>query len=448
MNQRTSFFQATATFKAGTSQPSDYLARCLSELEQREPTLKAFVNRASPTKLTEAARQADARWAQARPLSPVDGMPIGIKDIIETADMPTEQGTLRWQGWRTDRDAAAVQALREAGALIVGKTTTTEYATMHPFHVTTNPHDAHRTPGGSSSGSAAAVGAGVLPAALGTQVVASTLRPASFCGCVGFKPSVGALNRAGSYDHLSQSCTGLLAASPEDAWIVAAAIVERVGGDPGFEGMAGPSLPPAVRKPARLALLQTGGWERTTAGARQALDTARRRLNALGVDVIGRDDDPDIEHFERATSDALALTFEMFNWEYRWPLGSYYKEQPNQLSEVLRDTYAQGAQMTLDDYRAALARRRAIRQRAVWVGARYDAFVLLGATGAAPIGLETTGDPAVTVIGSLLGGPAISLPLLADDGMPLGLQLIGRMNDDADLMAVARWVWEAFPVEA
>jgi len=153
-------------------------------------------------------------------------MPLGIKDIIETADMPTENGSPLFVGWRSERDAASVAALREAGAVIVGKTVTTEFAATEP-RGTRNPHDLRRTPGGSSSGSAAAVAAGMLSAALGTQVIGSTIRPASYCGCIGFKASVGALNRGGSHDGLSQSATGVLAVTLQDAWQVAYEIVVR-----------------------------------------------------------------------------------------------------------------------------------------------------------------------------------------------------------------------------
>ena len=441
MNELTSFLAVAKTFETGSSSPSQYLERCLAELDRREPVLKAVVTRADLSAMKAAAAACDARWKAGAPLSPIDGLPIGIKDIIETADMPTGQGSPYWHGTETRRDAASVQALREAGALIVAKTTTTEYATSEPFHQTTNPHDTGRTPGGSSSGSAALVGAGVLPAALGTQVVASTLRPASFCGCVGFKPTVGALNRTGSYDHLSQSCTGLLAATPGDAWVIASAISERVGGDPGFPGLIGPVMPPAARKPARLALIETGGWEKTTPGARSAMAGARKRLEGLGIEIADRTKDPDIEAFERAVADALKLTFDIYDWEFRWPLRSFARGDPKMLGDQLRQRQGECAGMTVDVYRANIARRSAVRQRAAWVLQRYDAFVLLSATGAAPKGLTWTGDPAVTVAGSLLGGPAISLPLLKDEGLPLGLQLIGRMEGDADLLGVAQWVW-------
>ncbi len=441
MAELKSFLAEALEFEAGLSSPSKFLDACLARLTAVEPTLKAFVHVADLKAARNAAAASDERWKAGKPLSPIDGMPIVIKDIIETRDMPTGQGSPFWAGTHTQRDAASVQALREAGAIILGKTTTTEYATSEPFHETTNPHDAKRTPGGSSSGSAAAVGAGIVPVGLGTQVVASTLRPASFCGCVGFKPSVGALNRSGSFDHLSQSCTGLLAATPGDAWVVASAISERVGGDPGFPGLIGPILPPAARKPGRLALVETGGWAKTTPGARAAFAEKRRQLEALGIEIADRHSDPDIEAFEQAIADALTLTFDIYDWEYRWPLRSFALGDPRMLGPQLRARQAECGTMTIDVYRTNIARRAAIRQRAAWLLQRYDAFLSLSATGAAPIGLGWTGDPAVTVAGSLLGGPAMSLPLMTDEGMPLGLQLLGGIEKDADLFAVAEWVW-------
>ena len=235
------FFSTAANFAVSSDTPREFLERCLARLEAFEPGVGAFVCH-DIAAARAAADRSSARWRDGRPLSLIDGMPLGIKDIIETADMPTEQGSPLFVGWRTGRDAASVVALREAGAVILGKVVTTEFAATEP-RGTRNPWDSERTPGGSSSGSAAAVACGMVPAALGTQVVGSILRPASFCGCVGFKPSVGGINRGGSYDYFSQSC-GVLAASLEDAWLVAVNIAARAGGDPGYPGLQGPSEPP------------------------------------------------------------------------------------------------------------------------------------------------------------------------------------------------------------
>ena len=192
------YLSATARFASGADTPRDFLERCLADVAALEPKIGAFVN-LNLEAARAAADQSSARWRASRPHSKIDGMPIGIKDIIETADMPTENGSPLFAGFRSERDGASVAALREAGAVIVGKTVTTEFASTEP-RGTRNPHDLRRTPGGSSSGSAAGVAAGMVSTALGTQVIGSTIRPASYCGCVGFKVSVGALagpNRPG-----------------------------------------------------------------------------------------------------------------------------------------------------------------------------------------------------------------------------------------------------------
>src|SRR5947209_10190479 len=266
------YLAATARFAAGADTPRDFLERCLADLAALEPKIGAFVH-LNLDGARVAADRSVARWRAGRPLSPIDGIPLGIKDIIETADMPTEQGSPLFVGCRTGRDGASVAALREAGAVILGKVVTTEFAATEP-RGTRNPWDRERTPGGSSSGSAAAVACGMVPAALGTQVVGSILRPASFCGCVGFKPSVGRINRGGSYDYFSQSCTGVLAASLEDAWLVAVNISARSGGDPGYPGLRGPSEPPPPQRPRALAFLRTSGWDEAVPEARATFETA------------------------------------------------------------------------------------------------------------------------------------------------------------------------------
>src|SRR2546429_8229155 len=275
---------ATARFASGADTPRDFLERCLAEIAALDRKIGAFVN-LTLEGARAAADQSTARWRAGEPRSPIDGMPIGIKDIIETADMPTENGSPLFAGFRSERDAASVAALREAGAVIVGKAVTTEFASTEP-RGTRNPHDLRRTPGGSSSGSAAAVVAGMVSAALGTQVIGSTIRPASYCGCVGFKVSVGALNRGGSYDGLSQSVTGVLAMTLEDAWQVACEIASRAGGDPGYPGLFGPPSAPAPRKPRRLAFLETAGWGAASPGARAALADAPGRPKASGIDLL------------------------------------------------------------------------------------------------------------------------------------------------------------------
>ena len=249
---------------AAKTRPANFSSAASQTLEAWEPKIGAFVT-LNLAAARAAADRSTERWRAGKPLSPIDGMPIGIKDIIETIDMPTENGSPLFAGHRSDRDAASVAALREAGALILGKTVTTEFAWMQP-RATKNPWDLTRTPGGSSSGSAAAVAVGAISVGIGTQVFGSIVRPASFCGCFGFKPTVGAINRGGSHDALSQSTHGPIAASLPEAWQVAYEISRRAGGDPGFPGLYGPPTCPIPAKPRRLAILETDGWAVATSG--------------------------------------------------------------------------------------------------------------------------------------------------------------------------------------
>ena len=433
----TSYTDLAPAFASGRRSPLDLLEEKLAAIAAREPVVKAFVRLTPAEELRAAARASAARWQAGRPLSPLDGATVAVKDIIETRDLATGQGSPLWEGFESRRDGASVQALRAAGLLVIGKATTTEFAATAVFHETTNPHDPRRTPGGSSSGSAAAVAAGMADLALGSQVVGSTLRPASFCGCVGFKPTVGALNRGGSYDYLSQSCTGILAGSLADAWAAARAIADRVGGDPGALPLAGPAEVPAPRLPRRLAVLRGAAWEALGPGARMAFQAAAAALTGAGIELRSSGDWPALAALEAGLAEARALTMAINAWESLWPLGGYGEAERARLSETARGRLAQGEAMTAAEYAAALARRAALRAEQAALMAECDGIVTLSALGAAPVGLASTGDPALVVPASLLGAPAVSLPVLSDAGLPLGLQLVGAAGGDAALFALA-----------
>jgi Asp-tRNA(Asn)/Glu-tRNA(Gln) amidotransferase A subunit family amidase len=432
------FLAIAAQFAAGSDTPRAYLERCLDALAAWEPKIGAFVH----TNLEGARAAADAsskRWRDNKPLSAIDGMPVGAKDIIETADMPTEMGSPLFEGWCSGRDSAAVAALREAGAVIFGKTVTTEFAATEP-RGTRNPWDLARTPGGSSSGSAAAVAAGLVSAALGTQVMGSIVRPASYCGCVGFKPSVGAINRGGSHDELSQSCMGVLAATLEDAWQVASEIAARTGGDPGYRGLVGPLRMPPPARPQRLVFLETAGWQVASAEAKHVIQESLALLSRTGVDIVSRSSDRLVDAVEEAIGDARALSIRINTWESRWPLNTYRNRDAGKLSRAMLARLAQAEAMSLDDYRADLDERNRVRALYESLAAQCDACVTLAAPAAAPVGLGSTGDPVFAVPFSLLGVPAISLPLLREQDLPLGLQVTGFYGKDATTSAIAGWV--------
>jgi Asp-tRNA(Asn)/Glu-tRNA(Gln) amidotransferase A subunit family amidase len=437
---RRPFRAAAAAFAAGSDTPRAYLERCLETVAALEPKIGAFVH-LNRDGARAAADRSSARWRAGTPLSPIDGMPVGVKDIIETADMPTEMGSPIFSGYRSGRDAASVAALREAGAVILGKTVTTEFASTEP-RGTRNPWDLARTPGGSSSGSAAAVAVGMVPAALGTQVIGSIVRPASFCGVYGFKPSVGAVNRGGSFDGLSQSCHGALAASLADGWAMLREISARAGGDPGYPGLAGPRDCPEAARPRRLALLQGPGWPALSEAARAAFATAVTRLTAAGVEILTGGDVPELAAVEAALADANAISRSINAWEFRWPL-NLYRDEPA-LSQAMRNRLAQAEAMSREDFAALLAARGRIRALYEALATRCAGCVTLAATGAAPLGLGSTGNPVCAVAGSLLGVPALSLPWLEAEDMPLGLQIMGFAQQDAAAVATAAWIDRLF----
>jgi Asp-tRNA(Asn)/Glu-tRNA(Gln) amidotransferase A subunit family amidase len=326
--------------------------------------------------------------------------------------------------------------LREAGAVIVGKTVTTEFAWMQP-RATRNPWDLTRTPGGSSSGSAAAVAVGAISVGIGTQVFGSIVRPSSFCGCFGFKPTVGAINRGGSHDALSQSTHGPLAASLPEAWQVAYEIAQRVGGDPGYPGLYGPPTCPPPSKPRRLAVLETPGWAAATSGAKAAFAEALVKLKSAGVALVSRHESQTVAALEDAIHDGRELSQNIIAWESRWPLNTYRARDASMLSQAMHDLAARADAMTLDDYRRGITERQKRRAAYHALAAEFDACVTLSAPGAAPVGLASTGDAAFVIPGSMLGVPAISLPALRDEGLPLGLQLLGFADADAALFSTA-----------
>jgi Asp-tRNA(Asn)/Glu-tRNA(Gln) amidotransferase A subunit family amidase len=434
------YFPATEKFADGGDSPRAFLERCLESLDAWEPAVGAFV----AFNLEAARAAADAstkRWRDGNQLSPIDGMPVGIKDIIETADMPTQNGSPLFDGFRSERDGASVAALREAGAVIVGKTVTTEFASTEP-RGTKNPWDTTRTPGGSSSGSAAAVAMGAISCGIGTQVLGSILRPSSFCGCFGFKPTVGAINRGGSYDGLSQSTHGPIAASLPEAWRVAFEISQRAGGDPGYPGLYGHPEPPSATRPEKLAFLETDGWEIATDGARQALEDVIARLRAAGVAVTTGFQDDEILALETAIHGAKELSISINTWESRWPLNTYKARDAGKLSKHMLERSHYAETMILDNYRRDIAVRDQLRAAWQKLVIECDACITLSATGAAPVGHDWTGDPVFNAPASMLGIPAISLPVLSDEGLPLGLQLMGFAHRDAALFGVAAWVME------
>ena len=443
------FHDAVAAFREGSDTPRAYLERCLAVIEAREPVIKAFVARND-----DAARAASdastARYKAGRALSSIDGMPIGIKDLLETRDMPTQMGCEAYRGNFPQRDNAAVWALREAGAVVFGKLVTAELGGAHPGP-TTNPFDPARTPGGSSSGSAAAVAAHMMPAAIGSQVGGSVIRPAGYCGNVALKPSQGGINR-GERQTTSMSTHGIHAGCIEDMWYAAIEIVRRAGGDRGFRGICGPDAPPPARRPVRLIVVQTEGWAELDDATKTAFTNLLGRIETAGIRLVGRADSPLIEALEESISDARYVASAITAWENRWNVRNLVDEHPDRVSERTKTTLAQAESMTHEDYQMLLLRRSQAQAAHAVAAPLGDAVIALSCPGPAnpwtgdtpgkPLVPRPTGDPVFNTGSSMLFAPCVSMPLMSVMGMPVGAQVMGLPAQDAHIAGLARWLIE------
>jgi Asp-tRNA(Asn)/Glu-tRNA(Gln) amidotransferase A subunit family amidase len=435
-----SFHDAVAHFRDGTDTPRAYLERCLERIEALEPAVMAFAF-VNLERARKAADESGTRHKSNRAISVVDGMPVGIKDLIETHDMPTEFGSELFKSHQPMTDAASVRALRLGGAVLVGKTVTVCFGGGDPAR-TRNPFDTRRTPGGSSSGTAAAVAARMLPVALGTHARGSTIRPASFCGVYALKPTFGAINRQGSFsmaysmDHL-----GVFAGTLSDVWMTARYIASEAGGDPGYPGLYGEVAPPAPRKPLRLIRLDTAGWAAAEPAAKAAFETYLSRLAGRGIEIITRRDDNAVEDYEKALANMPALWTNLYRFEMHWPMLQYRERYRDKMPPRLLKGIEEGAHITRDVYRSALEERDRLRAMHAELAKRADGFITLSSPGPGPIGMDQ-GSAIFNEASSVLGAPAVNLPLLAVDHAPLGIQLLGPWHGDERLIAVSRWLAE------
>ncbi|WP_158747749.1 amidase [Acidisphaera sp. L21] len=428
-----------AAFRDGQDSPRAFLERRLETIEQADPAVRAFVL-VDANGARKAADASNARWKAGAPIGPVDGMPVAVKDMIETRDLPTQMNSPIYVGWHPNRDAAAVWALRQAGAVILGKTVTTEFAVSNSGP-TRNPYDSTRTPGGSSSGSAAAVGAGMASLALGTQTQASTIRPGGYCGAYAMKPSIDALHTGGVTPlALTQDHLGVFGASLEDMWAGARAIARHVGGNPPHLGMAGPDQAPPPARPRALARLDMQGWGETDGISRAAFDAACDRVANAGVAVADRRSHAGIAALETMLADANDYSYDILAWETKWPLSSYRDHGADMVGKRIHELLAHGAKITADTYTAALARRTALRNQVESLAGEFDGFLALCSSGPAIVHHDYTGSRSYALPWTMVAAPAFALPLLAVEELPLGLQLCGFRDRDAEACAVAGWL--------
>jgi Asp-tRNA(Asn)/Glu-tRNA(Gln) amidotransferase A subunit family amidase len=429
-----SLTDAAADIREGRITSAELVTDCLKRIDEVDDKVQAwaFLDRDHALRQAEAA---DEHRRHGRATGPLHGVPVGIKDIFDTADMPTEFGSPLWEGRTPRRDAAAVARLRAAGAVIMGKTVTAEYAYYKPGK-TRNPHDPERTPGGSSSGSAAAVAAFMVPGAIGSQTNGSTIRPAAFCGVVGFKPTHGLFPRSGALllsralDHV-----GVFARAVEDAALLAECLAGFDEEDPDTRPLARPPLAVTAASepplPPRFAFVRTPAWpqaEPVTAPAFTELVAALG--DAAGEVELG-------PGFERA----IEMHRVVMEVEMAHNLHRDYEQGRDKLSPVLRALIERGRAYPAIDYARALAGAAPLNAMLDDVFNEYDAILTPAAPGEAPRGLDRTGNPAFCTIWTYLGTPAVTLPLLqGENGLPIGVQLVARRGNDARLLRTARWL--------
>jgi amidase len=389
---------------------------CLDRIAAREDEVQAWEALDADGALREARRIDGLRE---RPL--LCGLPVGIKDVIDTAALPTAYGSPHRRGHRPSRDAACVRTLREAGAIVLGKTVTTEYAVYQPGK-TRNPHDPAHTPGGSSSGSAAAVACGMVPLAVGTQTAGSVIRPASFCGVIGWKPTFGWALMEGIHPIApSLDTLGFFVRDLPDVPLTLAAFG------------AGPRALPAAPEKPLLALCRTEMWERAEPAARSALEEAAATLARNGAEVRELQLPPAaFDRLGEAQIDIMGAEAAVAFRDEKEP------------SAKLREFLDAGARVSAERLAAAKAQAARCRREIESLLEPYDAALTLSAPGEAPAGLGWTGDPAFNRIWTLLGNPVASLPLLhGPRGLPIGLQLVGGIESDEALLAACRFALAA-----
>jgi Asp-tRNA(Asn)/Glu-tRNA(Gln) amidotransferase A subunit family amidase len=424
---------AARLIRDGVISSAQLVEACLDRIRAVDPEVQAWAF-LDPDLARAQAAAADEYRPSARPLGPLHGVPVGVKDIIDTADMPTENGSVLHAGRTPSRDAAVVSMLRGAGAVIMGKTVTTEFAAYAP-NKTRNPHNAAHTPGGSSSGSAAAVAAGMVPVAIGSQTNGSVIRPAAFCGVYGFKPTHGLVPRHGVLPLCrSLDTLGIFARTVEDVALVAEQLVGFDERDPDSRPRARiPFRDVAAEEPPitpLLAFVKTSRWDRTLPETREAF--------AELMDVLGG-----VEEVELIQSaDAFEWHRQIMESEMAASLDREWTTGRDRLSDALRTQLARGREVTAVDYQLARRRAEAFADGlAELFEERCDAILTPSAPGPAPLGLESTGDPSFCTLWTLAGMPAITLPLMnAANGLPLGVQLVGPRHGDARLLRTARWL--------
>jgi len=425
---RLSASEAALQIREGKLTSEALVRSCLERIDAREAQVKAWVHLDRDFALAQA-RECD-RSASGGPLY---GIPFAAKDIMDTADLPTEYGSPIYKGNRPKADAACVALSRKAGGVLLGKTVTTEFASRSPLGNTTNPHNPAHTPGGSSSGSAAAVGDFMVPLAFGTQTVGSVIRPASFCGCIGYKPSFGEFSTQGVKQNTASFDTvGLFARAIEDLVLFRAALT----------GFAAKPLAAVALSELKIGFCRTMFWQRAEEHTKKLLEGAASALAQAGAKISNVDLGKPFEQFE-------AMGRRINDYEFCRALAWERHHHWDLLSEFQRDKLAGWLNVSYEQYREAEAMLAQCRGHLAGAMKDIDLLLTPSALGEAPVGLASTGDTSFNILSTWTYTPCVTLPVFTGpSGLPVGIQLIGRQNQDHRLLEGAQAVHRLFAQSA
>jgi Asp-tRNA(Asn)/Glu-tRNA(Gln) amidotransferase A subunit family amidase len=410
--------EAARRIAAGKLSSEELVAACLNRIRERDGDVRAWVH-CEPEAVLAQARALD----KAKPRGVLGGVPVGFKDVIDTADMPTQYNSAIYRGYRPRTDASCVAMVRRAGGIVLGKTVTTEFASRTPGP-TRNPHNLAHSPGGSSSGSAAAVADFMTPLAFGTQTGGSTIRPAAYCGIVGYKPSYGTINRAG-LKALAESLDtiGVMARTVEDCALLVNAVSARPM----------PDLSTKLAQPPRIGLCRTSRWRDASSAAQDALEGAATALAQRNARVSAFELPPD---FDQLYDDQTLI----INYEGARALAPEYFTRPELLSDYMRKMIDEHWAMPRGPYAAAMRRAGECRKAFTGLFTDIDVLLTLSATGEAPEGTGETGSSLFNRNWTLLGAPCVTIPAgRGSKGLPLGVQFVGCHDDDERLLRCAEW---------
>ena len=436
-NNLFSYLNIQKEISSGKISVVDIVQNTFKKIKSLDPKINAFTN-VSEKKSLELAIKSEKRYQEKKSLSALDGCPFAVKDMINTSDIPTEMNSSFFLNWHAPVDAACVKALKAAGAILIGKTVTTPFAVGHTNN-TRNPHNNKKTPGGSSSGSGAAVGAGIVPFALGTQTRGSLLRPASFCGAVGFKPTLNSIHMGGIHplsptlDHV-----GVIGSTVNDTWLALYYMSQVRGGFSGHKPFKYKNISNKKQTIKRIGIFKFDEWNKSGIATINEFEKIIEKIKSFGCKLIFSTDESELLNLEKELIYIIENdSINILAYELDWPYNAYPRDI---LDDRIIELFERKKNINTSEYIKLIKRREILIKKVQNLRKNYDFFMTLSSSGPAPEIKESTGSRHYQVPWTYLGFPSISLPLMSVDKMPVGVQILGFKNYDFDLAIKANFI--------